>query len=392
MIKNIKKFIGRIEHHKYLNLRNILFLYLITRIFIIILLNYGVWNSTSMLCYTADCKMYWWNVNHMIHGENPYKIWIGEGNTLSEICHKNLPERSDFPPIFFLFISTFVWIWKNVWAMYLMFFIFDSLNILLIYNLSKFKHISVVLYIFAPLVLRGLIFPEDEIFSTFLLASIYFLKQGRYSLSTLMLTISANIKFFPIILLPALFLGSETIRRVDNGIFPQINFKMLIKQLLIFIGFSLIAHIFYFPYNLITYKCRMIHNILIPHGEGIWRILPGKYFPFLIGFLLLIFYLYSYTKKTDIKTMSLFASLLFISLYTDMSFDNLTFLIPLFLIWTRLNFIDLFSWILFSIASLLDILALPTIGVIEGEISRITLEVMVLVSLWILFLSNKYNK
>jgi len=126
MIKNIKKFIGRIEHHKYLNLRNILFLYLITRIFIIILLNYGAWNSTSMLCYTADCKMYWWNVNHMIHGENPYKIWIGEGNTLSEICHKNLPERSDFPPIFFLFISTFVWIWKSIWAMYLMFFIFDS--------------------------------------------------------------------------------------------------------------------------------------------------------------------------------------------------------------------------------------------------------------------------
>jgi len=112
-------------------------------------------------------------------------------------------------------------------------FLFDFLNLILIYKLARFKNTASLFYILAPSLFRGLLFVEDEILATFVLASIHFLGKKRYSLSTLMLALSFNHKFFPILLFPVLLLQMDIFKRTN--IIPKIkNYRRLLEQISVF--------------------------------------------------------------------------------------------------------------------------------------------------------------
>ena len=87
MVSKLKDIIGLIEQH--INWKILLVLYLITRLCIVIPLEYGTWNNERLLCYNADCKARWHNVELMVDGLNPYKVWRELGGYTTDI-----PEQS----------------------------------------------------------------------------------------------------------------------------------------------------------------------------------------------------------------------------------------------------------------------------------------------------------
>jgi len=359
----LKKAVKQIEECRYINLKTILLLYLITRFFLVFLLAYAEWNGEDMLCYPVDCKQHWHNVEYVVDGLNPYKMWKHAGGYGLPI-----PLRADHPPLLYILLPAFAWFWKSIWAMMSVFFIFDLLNLLLIYRLAEFKKTSTLLYVFAPSIIRGLVFTEEEIFVTFVLASIYFLNKKRYALSTIMLALSFNIKFFPILLFPVLLLSMEAINKSKK--FPRINSMRLMKQTTIFILVSLFCHLFFYPDWYMFYENRTFYWTLGQSNWAFWRFLPTTYYPLVLASTFILFYLYTYTKKLDIKTGYLLGSLLFISFYPKFSPDHLIFLIPLFLIWTRLNSLDIILWISLCIAASLAALSLPTIGLFNRPLAN----------------------
>lgn len=345
-----KNTINHIEQNKYLNWKSLIILYILSRLAIVLLFNYGVWNGESILCYTADCKSHWRNVVHVIEGRDPYEEWKKVGGFGLPI-----PLKAEQPPFLYILMSIFAWFWKSVWAMWFVFILFDFVNLILIYKLARFKKISVLLYIFAPSVIRGLIFFEEEIFVTFALASIYFFKNKKFYLSTIMLALIFNIKFFPIVLFPLLLI---LIQKKTN------NFSILIKQILVFVLSTVFLHIVYFPNWYMFYESRTLHYTLL--GKfGIWGLLPTTYYPILLTFAFILFYIVFYFKNFDIRTGYLLGSLIFISLYPKFSLDHFIFLIPLFLVWTELNLLDVIFWILLSIGVIVEFLGLPTIGILN---------------------------
>jgi|GEM_PF-3222004 len=382
---NIRNTISKIENNRYLNWKVIILLYLITRISIVLLLNYGAWNDASMLCYASDCKQHWRNAQFVVDGINPYLVWKGiEGSP-----NLHLVLRADHPPFMYILLPSLVWIWRSVWAMLLLYFIFDFINLYLISNISKFKKIPALLYISAPSFFRGLIFAEDEIMCVaFALASIYFLRKNRYSLSTIMLALSFNLKFFPIILFPALLLSMSIFKKFEPGILPKkINYSRLVKQVGIFVLITAFFHSFFYPHWDIYYQYRAFHYTLASAGFGIWSILPIGYYPLVLTSAFILFYLFSYIKNLDIKTTYLLGSLIFISTYPRFSVDHLIFLIPLFLIWTRLNLMDTLLWIFLSITVILDFLALPTIGIFNQNYATYLL-ILVLLGFYLIILNR----
>lgn len=382
MRKRIKNFISWIEDNRHINWKVIALLYLLTRVSIVLVLNYGVWNNMSMLCYTADCKHWWNNAKHVAEGRNPYEEWRKIG-----FLDADIPYRSDYPPFLYILLSIAVILWDNIWAIRSMFFLFDFLNLLLIWNLSaKFKKISVLLYIFAPSILRGVFFPEDELFVTFVLLSIYFLGRKKYSLSTIMLAFSFNVKIFPILLFPLLLLNMKVFEKVEGRVIPRIeNFPRMIKQTSIFIFTSILLHLPYFPDWYMAYEFRTIAYALAPSNRGLWFVLPPwltKYYFIIVAFSFVIFYIYSYLKNLDIKTNYLFGSLLFISLFPGFSTDHLIFIIPLFLIWTEFKLEDILLFLFLSMGVVLEFLGLRTIGVIS-QYQRKFIIFLVLISFYI---------
>lgn len=357
----LKRLLQSIEGNKYLNLKTILALYLITRILIVLVLNYGSWGGVDMLCYTVDCKFWMNNAQQVVNGFNPYQVWREAGGYATGI-----EDRADDLPVFFILISTFLWTWKSVWAVRLVFFIFDFINVYLIYRLAKFKRISVVLYILAPSILRGLLFPEDELLVTFALASIYFLSKRRYSLSTIMLVFWFNVDFYPIVFFPALLLNMDIVKKIENKVLPTItNYKRLAEQTVLFISAIVVSHIFYFPDWYMAYEFRSLHYALSGHGFGIWSILSTNYYPLLMALAVISFYILVYLKRLDITTGYFLGTLVFISIFPRFSVDHLITLVPLFLIWTRLKFMDIILWIFLGIAVFLSFLALPTLGIFD---------------------------
>ncbi|MEA3254264.1 MAG: hypothetical protein U9Q22_00330 [Candidatus Altiarchaeota archaeon] len=355
---SVKDFIEVIE--KRINWKVILLLFLITRLCIVGVLH-TEWNGESMLCYNADCKTRWHNVESVVDGLNPYLVWKELGGYGTDI-----PSQSCWPPFFFILTSVFAFFWKSIWAMRLMFFLFDFLNLFLIYRLARYKNTSSVLYLLAPSLFRGLLFVEDEVFVTFLLASIYFLTKERYLLSTVMLALSFNHKFFPIVLFPVLLMAMNVVRKRRQGILPEVNYRGLLKHTGIFTLVTVFWHIFYFPDWYMFYEFRIFHYTITPGlGFGIWALLPRAYYTVFIGTAFVLFYIYCYLKKLDVKTGYLLGSLIFFSTYPRFSVDHLIFLVPLFLVWTRLGLVDILFWVFLSVTVCIDFLALPTIGLID---------------------------
>lgn len=388
IMNKFKDIIERIEQSRYLNWKTILVLYLITRIGIVILLGYGTWNGQSLLCYNADCKARWHNVELVVSGLNPYRVWRELGGYTTDI-----PEQTGWPPFFLILTSIFAFFWKSIWAMRLVFFLFDFLNLVLIYKLAKFRSIVSLFYILAPSLFRGLLFVEDEIFVTFLLASIYFFNKGRYSLSTLMLALSFNHKFFPIILFPVLLLGMNIVKKTEHSIIPKIvNYRRLIEQISIFILVTVFWHLFYFPDWYMFYDFRIFHYTIVPGvGFGIWALFSRKYYTIFFGSVLIMFYVYSYLKNLDIKTSYFLGSLLFFSTYPAFSVDHIIFLIPLFLIWTKLNFSEIFFWIFLTIGVSLEFLGLPTIGIIS-PFYRDFISILILIGFYLVIANGLRKK
>lgn len=381
---NIQKVITKIEGNRYLNWKVIIILYLITRISIILLLNYGTWGGASMLCYASDCKQHWRNSQLVIHGVNPYQVW-GETEGSPDLP---LLLRADHPPFMYILLPSLVWIWESVWAMLLIYFIFDFINVYLISCLSKFKKISALLYISAPSFFRGLVFAEDEIMCVaFALASIYFLKRNRYSLSTLMLALSVNLKFFPIVLFPVFLLAMNVFKKPESAILPSIDYPRVIKQLGVFILITAFFHLFFYPYWSIYYTYRTFDYTLGSVGFGIWKVLPMEYYPGILAFIFILFYLCAYIKKWGVKTMYLLGSLIFISSFPKFSVDHFIFLIPLFLIWTELGLMDILLWVFLSMVVCTDFLALPTIGLIDPACSYL-LSILVLLGFYAVIACN----
>jgi len=266
-------------------------------------------------------------------------------------------------------------------------FLFDFLNLILIYKLARFKNTASLFYILAPSLFRGLLFVEDEILATFVLASIHFLGKKRYSLSTLMLALSFNHKFFPILLFPVLLLQMDIFKRTN--IIPKIkNYRRLLEQVSVFSLTTIFWHIFYFSDWYMFYDFRMFHYTITPGaGFGIWALFSRDYYSIFIGLAFILFYLFSYIKNLDIKTTYLLGSLIFISTYPRFSVDHLIFLIPLFLIWTRLNLMDTLLWIFLSITVILDFLALPTIGIFNQNYATYLL-ILVLLGFYLIILNR----
>ncbi len=365
-----------------MNFKTLFVIYLLTRISIVLILNYGSWNGTSMLCYTVDCKFWWNNAQQVVNGLNPYQVWRENGGYGADIS-----KRADDLPIFFLLISIFAWFWKSVWAVFIVFFLFDILNIYFISKLAKFKRVAVLLYLFAPSILRGLFFPEDELLITFGLASIYFLVNRRYTLSTLMLALWFNTDFYPIAFFPILLLNMDVIKKVPNRFFPEIvNWSRLIQQTTIFILAIIFSHLFYFPDWYMVYEFRSIHYALAGQGFGIWQILSTSYYPFLLLSLFFLFYVFAYVKNLDIKTGYLLGSLIFISLFPRFSVDHLITLIPLFLIWTRLNLLDVIFWIFLMIGISLEFIGLPTIGIVSPS-TRMLISLSILIGFYLVIIN-----
>lgn len=372
-LKRVLPLIQRAEHR--LNWKTVLLLYLITRIGLVIMLS-SSWQGESLLCYTADCKSHWHNVNFVVEGKNPYIEWRKAGGYGLPI-----PLKAEHPPFLYLLMSTFVWLWKSVWSMRLIFFLFDFLNVYLIYKLTKFKNISSLLYIFAPSILRGLLFVEEELFVTFALASVYFFNKRNYSLSTIMLALIFNIKIFPIVLFPILLylILKETK-----------NFSTLIKQILIFTLTTAICHLFFFPDWYMAYESRALHYTLLGNF-GVWNFLSTAYYLPLMLTAFILFYIFTYIKNLDIKTGYLLGSLIFISLYPRFSFDHFIFLIPLFLVWSRLNLSDIIFWIFLSIGVVIEFLGLPSIGIITS-FQREIMGVLILIGFYLIIANHLKNK
>lgn len=378
--KSFANVVISVEDIRYLNWKVILILYLVTRLSIILLLSYASWNGQSMLCYTADCKHYLNNANYIVNGLNPYKVWKDKGS-----YDLPLTERADNSPLTYALTSTFYWVWRDIWAILLVFFIFDFLNLCLIYNLSRFKKISSLLYIFAPSIIRGLIFVEDELFVTFILASIYFFNRRKYSLSTVMLAISANVKFFPIVLFPILLLCMGLFCREKKLIPNVIKYSSVAKHIFIFILVSILSHLFFYPDWDIYYRYRTINYTLLLNG-GLWQILnvsPAEYYLPLLSLAFILFYLFVYIKNLDIKTGYLTGSLIFLSLYPHPSFDHFIFLLPLFLVWAQWSKAEIIFWIFFTFGVIIEFLGLPTIGIIS-PVERQFIGVSILIGFYLL--------
>ena len=301
------------------------------------------------------------NAQQVVNGFSPYQVWREAGGYATGI-----EDRADDLPVFFILTSTFLWIWKSVWAVRLVFFIFDIINVYLIYRLARFKKISAVLYILAPSIIRGLVFPEDELFVTFALASIYFLSRRRYSLSTIMLAFWFNVDFYPILFFPVLLLNMDIVKKAGNKLLPAINnYKRLAEQTALFASVTVVSHLFYFPDWYMAYEFRSLHYALDGPGFGIWSVLPTQFYPLVMASAVILFYAFLYLKDLDMKTGYLLGSLVFISIFPRFSVDHLITLVPLFLIWTRLNRMDIIIWISLGIAVFLSFLALPTLGIFD---------------------------
>ncbi len=378
MSRKIKNLISRIEKNRFINWKVILLLYLLTRIGIVMVLTFGTWNNSPLLCYTSDCNHWWNNALHVAEGRNPYEEWRKVG-----FLEASIPERCDYPPLIYLIISTFVIFWKNVWAVRLMFFLFDFFTLILIWNLAgKFKKIATLFYIFTPSILRGVFRPEDEFFVAFTLLSIYFLQRKNYSLSTFMLALSFNIKIFPILLFPLLLLNMGVLEKVKGQFLPKVkNFTRILKQTSLFIFISILLHLPYFPDWWMTYQFRTARYALAQMDRGLWAILPvelSKYYFIILAASFLLFYLYSYWKNLDVKANYLFSSLLFISFFPGFSPDHLIFIVPLFLIWTEFELRDLLLWLLFSVGAILEFLGLRTIGLITQYQRRLIMSLILI--------------
>jgi hypothetical protein len=381
----------RIENSRYVNWKTIIGIYLLTRISLILLLNFSTWNGSPLLCYAVDCKQHWRNAQLVVNGINPYLVWKEMEGTPA----LPLLLRADHPPFMYILLPSFVWIWKSVWSMLLLYFIFDFINLCLISSLSKFKKIPALLYIFAPSIFRGLVFAEDEIMCvTFALASIYFFRKNQYSLSTLMLALSFNLKFFPIVLFPTLLMCMNIFQKTKSRIFPNIEYLQLVKQVGIFSLVTLFFHSFFYPHWDIYYQYRTFHRTLWFSGNGIWNILPLSvdtyYIPILLS-IFSLFYLYLYFRRLDIKTGYFITALLFLSTYPHFSFDHLIFLIPLFLIWTRLRKQDIVFWIILTVGVIIEFLGLPTIGFIT-PFQRQFIGPLLLVSFYFVLINRIYAK
>ncbi|MEM4346974.1 MAG: hypothetical protein QW802_00080 [Candidatus Altiarchaeota archaeon] len=263
----------------------------------------------------------------------------------------------------------FVWIWNNIWAIILIFFFFDFLNLILIYSLAKFKKISSLLYVFSPSLFRGLLFLEVEIFTiAFILASIYFFYRKRYFLSTIMLALSFNLQIFPIVLFPVLLLNMNLMRENENKFFPKVDYKKIFRYLIIFILTSVICHLFFFPEWKIFYEYRTFEYTLSQKGTGIWVLLqlsPSKFYLPILIISLVIFYFFTYIKNLNIESGYFLGSLLFISLFPKFSVDHFIIISTLFLIWTQWSKADVFFWIFFTVGIFLEFLSLSTIGIVD---------------------------
>jgi len=379
----------KIENFAHLNIKTLILIYLITRLSFIFLLTQVTWNNESVICYASDCKQHWRNSQFVVSGLSPYKIWKEEGLNLP------LPHRADHPPLLYVLMPFFVWIWKDVWAMLLMFFLFDFINLLLVYSLGKFRKISSLLYIFAPSIFRGLLFAEDEIFTiAFILASVYFFRKKKYTTSTIMLALSFNIHFFPIVLFPILLLNMNVIEKKEEKgkillPFPkEIEYGKIIKYLGMFLLTSAICHLFFFPDWIMFYKYRTFNFTLTSTGSGIWHLLqisPSKFYIPTLLFSFLIFYLYSYLKNLNIETGYLLSSLLFITFFPRVAMDHFIFILPLFLIWTKLTKLEIFSWLVLFVGVIAEFLALPSVNILQiSHISSYNFRVLIL--LFIIFI------
>lgn len=347
-----------------LNWKIIVLCYLVTRIGIVLILNQN-WNENPLLCYTADCKLYWHNVEWIVEGKNPYQEWMALGGYSLPIAM-----RSDWLPFFFLIISPLAFIWKSVWSMRAIFFIFDLLNIALIYNLAKYKKISVLCYVTALVIFRALIFPEDELLVAFLLLSIYFYEKQKHLLSSSFLAMAFCYKVFPILLFPILL----------------INSKDKLKQILVFIGTSILLHLPYFPDWSVIYTFRS-SGYIANSSWFIWNFIPTEYFMYLLAGAFLFLYFIVYKKKIDVRTGYLLGSLLFITLFPKFSFDHFIFIVPLFLIWTKWEKADFAFWIAFTLFTILEFVGLPSIGAINTEFRKF-IPLIVLLGFYSLIFKN----
>jgi len=352
-----------------LNWKILFLLYLITRIGIILVLQ-GSWGGTNMLCYTVDCKFWWNNARQVVESKNPYVVWRDAGGFETDIS-----KRADNLPVFFLIISAFTWIWKDIWSVFLLFFVFDAINIYLIYKLTNNK-LGVLMYIIAPTILRGLFFPEDELLVTFALASIYFFKNKRYTLSTISLVLWFNMDFYPILFFPLILMNLDTL-------------KMKIRQSMVFLTALVISHIPYFPEWIMAYQYRIFHFALEGGGFGIWEILPSNtyYLPVILA-AIGIFYILAYKNKFDLSAGYFIGSLIFLSLFPKFSIDHLIVLIPLFLVWTKYTKITMVFWIIVAAGVCLEFLGLPSIGLIS-EVHREIIRVLIIIGFYLMLLAIK---
>ena len=349
---------------KRINWKTILLLYLFTRIFIVVVLH-ADWNDESMLCYNVDCKTRWHNVESVVNGLNPYQVWRGLGGYDAGIA-----DQSCWLPFFFILTSIFTFFWKSIWAMRLVFFLFDFINLFLIYKLARYKNTSSILYILAPSIFRGLLFVEDEIFVTFLLASIYFYTKHRYVFSTIMLALSFNHKIFSIILLPILITQ-----------IPKTSRNRLLRYGGIFALTTLFWHIFYFPDWYMFYEFRLFHyTITSMAGFGIWSLLPRTFYPVFMVVGTVLFYAYTRFKRINLRSSYLMWTVFFISTYPKFSMDHLILVVPLFLIWTEWDYVDSIFWVFLSLVVCIDFLSLPTISLVAPEHAGI---LNILVLIWI---------
>ncbi len=344
-LEHLVNIIKRLENSKYLTLKTILILYLVSRLLVVLVL------YINGPCNFADCINYYNNVKYVVGGENMYKIWIDTGLDANGVpVLADIPYQASFPPFFYLIISPFAFLKLSVWSMRLVFFIADFLNLLLIYQLAGPKKVASLAYLFAPIVwISGLIIPQDEILvATYLLASLYFFKKNMHGLSVFMLALAFNHKIFPIVLLP-LFLMNTVVKKTEK-LLPSIDYKNLLKYCLIFIGTSVFLHAFYYPYWEVAYRIRLFESL---GHQSVWLLLPytPKLHTQVVSILLLLFFLYSYVKKLDMTSNYLVGSLIFVTFYPSLSFEHLIMIAPLFLVFTEINQKTVAFWIIFSLIS-----------------------------------------
>lgn len=335
-VNNIKK----IENNKFLNLKAILILYLISRFLVVLIL----YNTGP--CNFPDCETYYNNVNYLVTGENMYQKWMEVGLDTDLI-----EKKADFLPFFYISISPFAFLNLSPWSIRLVFFIADFLNLLLIYNLAQNKNIASLAYLFAPIVLiSGLIIPQDEIIvATYLLSSIYLFKKGHQGRSIFTLALAFSHKVFPIVLLPLFFLNA--VIKKKSTFIPDIEYMKLFRNLIIFISTAIVLNSFYYPDWKVVYYVRSSYT---GGHQSIWMLFPSsiEIHTFILISLLFLFFLYSYVKKLDLTTNYLGGSLIFFSLYPSLTFEHLIIITALFLVFTEINQKTVSFWVIFTIISL----------------------------------------